>query len=298
MVDVDFLLDLLEDVREGEDVEREDVEKVNEVEEGEANSRVEDFRIRFPYASYLLDILKLLKAFQGHYEDEVTFEVSNDGLKVQFMEPSRIALIKFRLEPYAFEEFEAPAKATRFTIGVKELLKSLPKKMPRGSYAVLEALEGKVRVRIYGAYGELISEAEPRLLEEENWTDLHLTPWTILATARLSLDDLYDAVRTVKGSSERIKIKVSHDMLVVERFDDESKAKAIFVPNDPRLYELEVHQEAKVVLAVKYFENFLKYARKLADEVKLMIATDKPLIAEAFIPSGELKFYQAPVVEC
>jgi len=293
MVDVDFLLDVLEDVREGERVEEENVEPSNEVEEW----RVEDFRIRFPDASYFIDVLRLLKAFSGYYGDEVTFEVGEDGFKTQFMDPSHIALIKFRLEPYAFEEFEAPAKATRFTIGVKGLLKSLPRKMPRGSCAVLEGFEGKVSVRIYGAYGELISETEPKLLEEENWANEVKVSWSILATARLSLDDLYGAVRTVKGSSERVRIKVSHDMLVVERFGDESKAKAVFTTNDPRLYELEVQREAKVILSVKYLENFLKYARKLADEVKLMVATDKPLIAEAFIPSGELKFYQAPVIE-
>jgi len=289
MVDVDALLDIFEEIREGEP--KEGVSEDAEAEE--SKPRAGSFMFRLPDASYFVDILKLFKEFS----DEVTFEVSKDGLRTQFMDPASIALIKFRLDAYAFEELDAPDEPVRFTVNVKSLLKSLPRDIKPYSFIVIRGDEDLLKVTIYGPSGEIVAEVEPSLLETECWSDYTLKEWPIEATARLNAGALYRAVRTVKGAWDRVALIACDEAFALEKNDEEGKAKVVFTREDDRLYELEVENEVMVLMSAKYLEGLLKHAKKLTDEVKLSMASKKPLIVDVYIPGGEITYYQAPIIE-
>ena len=289
MVDVDELLEIFEEIKPPKAVEEPPREEPRE-----GSSKIaKGFLIRYYSASNFVDLLRLFNQFS----DEVTFEVSKDGLRTQFMDPASITLIKFKLDAYAFEELDAPDEPVRFTVNVKSLLKSLPRDIKSHSFIVIEGDEGSLRVTIYGPSGEIVAEVEPSLLEVECWSDYTLKEWPIEATVRLNAGALYRAVRTVKGAWDKIALIACDDGFALEKDDEEGKAKVVFTREDDRLYELEVENEVRVLMSAKYLEGFLKHAKKLTDEVRLSMATKKPLIVETYIPGVDLTYYQAPIIE-
>jgi len=289
MVDVDELLDIFEEIRPFEARE----ETPREGSKESSSKIAESFRIRYYSANNFIEYLKLFREFS----DEVTFEVSKDGLRTQFMDYGRITLIKFRLDSYAFEELDVPDEPVRFTINVKSLLKSLPSKIPKRSSIVIEGYENALKLAIYGSYGELIAEVELPMLEGENWISGIKRSWEIEATARLNAESLYQAVKAVKGEWNRVVLKACDEELSFEKVDEEGKAKVVFSREDARLYELEVKKDARVLLDSRYLEKLLKHAKKFADEVNLKIASKKPIIVVIWLQDGELEYYQAPMID-
>jgi len=289
MVDVDELLEIFEEIKPPKAVEEPPREEPRE----DSSKIAKGFLIRYYSASNFIEYLKLFKELS----DEVTFEVSKDGLRTQFMDPAKITLIKFKLDTYAFEEFDYPDEPVRFTINVKSLLKSLPRKIEPRSFIVIEGHDDALKVTIHGPSGEIVSEVEPPLLELENWSDYTIKGWSIEAAVRLNAPALYQAVKTVKGVWDKVALIACDDGFALEKDDEEGKAKAVFTREDPRLYDLEINNEVRVLMDSKYLEGLLKHVKKLADEVKLSMANRKPLIVEAYIPGGEITYYQAPIVE-
>ncbi|RLE64237.1 MAG: proliferating cell nuclear antigen (pcna) [Thermoprotei archaeon] len=224
--------------------------------------------------------------------DEACFTLSEEGLSLRALDPSRIAMVDLELPNTVFEEFECPEE-TKIGVDVEELNKIL-RRGKADERVEFEVSGGRLRVRILGKairsfsipLIDVVGEELPRLRAEFN------------VKARLLSDTLKDAVKDAEMVSDSVKFEGLEDYLRLYSSSDRGEVETIFDRDSGALIEYDVIEPSTATYSISYLSDMLKKASSLSDVAMVEFSTDRPLALTFEIAGGgKLAYYLAPRME-
>jgi len=226
--------------------------------------------------------------------DEVTFNVSPEGIRLRAMDPSRVAMVDFVMERSAFEEFVAE-ESFKLGLNVSELLKLL-KRAGRDESVELffDENTGQLKVTIRGKYTRTFNMPTLEASEEEVPTPRI----TFNASATLTTDGLRQALEDVALVSDHVRIEADKEKVMMNGKGDLMGATIELKKGSDTLLSLEVKEPTKATFSLSYLSEIVKAAAATSDVVTIEFSTDMPIKLDFKQPyEGKLTYYLAPRIE-
>lgn len=219
--------------------------------------------------------------------DEVAMSVGPQGLKLNALDPGKIALLKVELAPESFEEFSAERELS-IGISIGNLTRVL-KHIKKGDRITLAAndefveivLEGTTIRRYKFRNIEVVSEEVPEIEVEYD------VEATLLSNAlRKAISELSAAADTIG-----ISVKDQNELIL---FDfDTKKVSYRFTPEAGTLISIDVKKESTVPYDSEFMSKISDILR-LATSVDLKYGEEAPLYIEFEVAvGGRVRYYLA-----
>jgi len=226
--------------------------------------------------------------------DEVTFNVSSEGIRVRAMDPSRVAMVDFMMGRTAFDEFIAE-EDFKLCININELLKLLKKTGKDESVELFfDEKTGQLKITIRGRYTRTFSMPTLEASEEEVPTPRI----TFNASATLTTDGFRRALEDVALVSDHVRIEANNEKLIMNAKGDLMGAQIELGKGSDALLSIEAKEPTKATFSLSYLSEIVKAASATSDVVTIEFSTDMPIKLD-FKQSydGKLTYYLAPRIE-
>lgn len=233
---------------------------------------------------------------------DVNFECQEQGIHVQSMDSSHVALVSLLLREAAFQDYKCD-KAMSLGMNIESLAKVL--KMCTASDSLkLRAENGADHVSFTceSSSEDRIADFDLKLMEIES-DHMEIPDQEYKVVAKLPSAEFQKICRDLKEFGETMQISASKEGIRFSVAGDIGGANVMLKPRDsPKPEErvaLTVHEPTTVTFALRYLNNFAK-AGPLSGEVELGMGPDMPLCVKYVLDrpeNGHLQFYLAPKVE-
>ena len=229
---------------------------------------------------------------------EVNFEVTPEGLSVQAMDASHVALVVLTLDAENFEDFRCDRPQT-LGISITNLAKLLKIAGNEDEITLRAEDEASHLTLVFkGKRDEKISEFNLNLLtldsehlgipEEEHCAEV------VMASAEFSricreLTQVTDTLN-IGVDKEALKLAVSGDLgagSITIRANDSDKAEEKLL--------LRASEPISMAFALRYLNLFNK-AASLSEEVQICMSPEVPIVMKFAFDLGSLKYYLAPKI--
>jgi len=226
--------------------------------------------------------------------DEVTFNVTPEGIRLRAMDPSRVAMVDFVMGRSAFEEFIAEENF-KLGLNISELLKLLKRAGRDESVEIsFDKDAGQLKVIIRGKYTRTFNMPTLEASEEEVPTPRI----TFNATATLTTDGLRQALEDVALVSDHVRIEADNEKVTMNGKGDLMGATIELKRGSDALLSLEVKEPTKATFSLSYLSEIVKAAASTSDVVTIEFSTDMPIKLDFKQPyEGKLTYYLAPRIE-
>ena len=246
------------------------------------------FEIVFDGAKEFADLI----ATASNLIDEAAFKISEDGVFMRAMDPSRVVLIDLSLPSSVFSRFDVEEPET---IGVN--MDHFKKVLKRGkSKDVLILRKGDENFLEVVFEGTAKRTFKIPLIDVEE-LELELPELPFTARVVLLGEVLKEAVRDASLVSDAIKFLAKENEFVMKAEGETNEVEIKLTLEDEGLLDLEVEEETSSAYGISYLADMIKGFGK-ADEVTLRFGNEMPLEMDYFIrDEGKLVFLLAPRVE-
>lgn len=231
----------------------------------------------------------------GKIIDEAAFRITENGLRMKAIDPSRITLVDFTLGKESLDEFQFEREEV-IGVNMDDLTKIL-RRVVKGDELLLETLEGNRLAITFIGRGkrtfiipsiETIAEETPELKIPFK---VHVKmPPTIFRDVVKELEPVSDAIEFIaKRDEEKLLVKATSDLAsAVIELTVESGALIEFNAEE---------EEARAIYTVDYLSD-ISSAAQAAEELDFYFASAVPCKIDFTLPyGGKLIFYVAPRVE-
>ncbi|MEA2045323.1 MAG: DNA polymerase sliding clamp [Euryarchaeota archaeon] len=223
--------------------------------------------------------------------DEVRFAISENGIELKAVDPANVAMVSFRIDPEAFEYFEA----AQGDIGVDLVrLSDVLSMADRGENVTLELDEENHKLKIgLNSLSYTLSLIDPSAIRKEpRVPDLDLPAHVVLPGPQLR-----KAIRAAEKVSDHVILGVSddpEDMFYMEASGDIDS----LVLKIPSMELLGMKPgKARSLFSLDYLSDMSKAIGK-AQEVKLEMGVDYPLRVYFSLSQGvDINYLLAPRIE-
>lgn len=247
------------------------------------------FRAKLEDPKLLKDSLKSI----SNLISEGMFKVTDEGLKLVAADPAMIALVDFKMEKDAFDDFEVEGEEE---IGVNlEKMYSILKRAGSSDELTLSSKEdSKVVIKLENSSSRTFSL--PLLnIDEEN--ELSTQDLEFNAVADLKTDALSEGIGDAKIVSDSVTVEAESGKITIKAEGNNSNAEFQIEEGSEGLLDLNVDSPIKSMFSLGYLSKMMK-ADKLADTVKMKMGNDYPVRLEFQVPEKlELGFVLAPRLE-
>ncbi|NPA47256.1 MAG: DNA polymerase sliding clamp [Thermococci archaeon] len=246
------------------------------------------FEMVFDGAKEFADLI----ATASNLIDEAAFRISEDGVFMRAMDPSRVVLIDLSLPSSVFSRFEVEEPET---IGIN--MDHFKKVLKRGkSKDVLILRKGEENFLEVVFEGTAKRTFKLPLIDVDE-LDLELPELPFTARVVLLGEVLKEAVRDASLVSDAIKFLAKENEFVMKAEGETNEVEIKLTLEDEGLLDLEVEEETSSAYGISYLADMIKGFGK-ADEVTLRFGNEMPLEMDYFIrDEGKLVFLLAPRVE-
>ena len=251
------------------------------------------FKATFPEARYILDLFKAINAVA----EEACFRITPEAIAVKAVDPSVMALVDFRLEKNASEEWVLDGhEELKMSVSVSEMLRIIGgAKSGEALTIAYDPEEKKVRFILLEATGSRKRDIYLNTLEEFEGKDV--TPKVeFKAMASITTKALREAVEDCRLFNDVLKIRIDSEVVELSARSDEGNALIRFPKYSSLIYELEAEQETASHYSILYLSKMLKAGLSLSDSTRIDLAKDKPMKIGFEIPYGKLDYYLAPYI--
>lgn len=224
--------------------------------------------------------------------DEGSFKISENGIYMRAMDPSRIAYIELQLSRDSFETIEVDEEVS-VGLNLGELKKRFSAARP-SDYVEISMDKGFFVIKFKGK-GTTTFKLPIIEIEEE---DVPVPNLTFRANAKLRSSALKEGVKKVGIVSDTIKFILTRESVSMVGESDLGEVEFLLERGDEDLISLEVEEEAKASYTLSYIEDVVK-ATAASEVVSISLNTDHPLRMEFFISgdAGRMIFLLAPRIE-
>ncbi|MEM4576781.1 MAG: proliferating cell nuclear antigen (pcna) [Candidatus Nezhaarchaeales archaeon] len=225
--------------------------------------------------------------------DEGTIKISEEGLRLRAMDPSKIAMIDFEMPRDAFDEYQCDGE---MTIGLN--FDELNKIVKRGSAkekVQLEVPPGSARLKVI-LKGKASRSFSIPLIDLE-YEELPTPTLSFNVKATVMADTFEEALKDVELVSDYVKLEGRPNAIVVRGQSDKGEVEATLTAETGALLELDLKEESVASYSLEYLMDMLK-ANKAAEVATLEFSTNMPLSLTFPIPGGgTIRYYLAPRLE-
>mmetsp|Transcript_26347 Transcript_26347/g.47279 ORF Transcript_26347/g.47279 Transcript_26347/m.47279 type:complete len:257 (-) Transcript_26347:2740-3510(-) len=240
---------------------------------------------------------KIIEAIKDLVTD-VNFEITAEGIFLQAMDSSHVALVTLNLKGSEFAEYRCDRPQT---LGVSIVnLAKLMKLASNDDAIVLRAEdEANVLTMIFeGTTESKVSEFNLNLITIDS-EHLGIPDQDYNAVIKMSSNEFSRICRelttitdtlNISADKESLKFAVSGDIgagsITLRNYESDK-------PEDRTL--LEVNEPVRMAFALRYLNMFNK-ASSLSDTVTLFMSPDIPIVVEYGFETGHLRYYLAPKI--
>lgn len=224
--------------------------------------------------------------------DEAAFKVTEDGISMRAMDPSRVVLIDLNLPAGIFSKYEVDGEET---IGVN--MDHFKKILKRGkSKDILILKKGEENFLEVTLQGTATRTFRLPLIEVEE-LELELPELPFTAKAVVLGEVLKEAVKDASLVSDSLKFIARENEFIMKAEGETNEVEIKLTLEDEGLLDLEVQEETKSAYGISYLADMVKGIGK-ADEVIIQFGNDMPLQMDYPVrDEGRLTFLLAPRVE-
>ncbi|ADT83319.1 DNA polymerase sliding clamp [Thermococcus barophilus] len=224
--------------------------------------------------------------------DEAAFKVTEDGISMRAMDPSRVVLIDLNLPAGIFSKYEVDGEET---IGVN--MDHFKKILKRGkSKDILILKKGEENFLEVTLQGTATRTFRLPLIEVEE-LELELPELPFTAKAVVLGEVLKEAVKDASLVSDSLKFIARENEFIMKAEGETNEVEIKLTLEDEGLLDLEVQEETKSAYGISYLADMVKGIGK-ADEVIIQFGNDMPLQMDYPVrDEGKLTFLLAPRVE-
>ncbi len=224
--------------------------------------------------------------------DEAAFKVTEDGISMRAMDPSRVVLIDLNLPAAIFSKYEVDGKET---IGVN--MDHFKKILKRGkSKDILVLKKGEENFLEVILQGTATRTFRLPLIEVEE-LELELPELPFTAKAVVLGEVLKEAVKDASLVSDSLKFIARENEFIMKAEGETNEVEIKLTLEDEGLLDLDVQEDTKSAYGISYLADMVKGIGK-ADEVIIQFGNDMPLQMDYPVrDEGKLTFLLAPRVE-
>lgn len=242
-------------------------------------------------------LLKKLVEALRELVTSVNLECSQDGIQLQAMDSSHVALVTFILHASSFQEFRCDGPQA-LGLSLEKLAKVL-KAAENDDAVVIRAEDNASRVSFVfeGKNEDKVSEFKLNLMTMDT-EHLGIPEQEYSVVITMPSAQFAKTCREMSGFSDTLVIDVTkmRVQFSVEGDDGEGVVTLRHREHGDNKTVLQVQDPVRMSYALRYLLLFNK-SSALADEVTISLAPDLPLVVHYTFELGEMKYYLAPKVE-
>ncbi|MBC7094438.1 DNA polymerase sliding clamp [Thermococcus sp.] len=224
--------------------------------------------------------------------DEAAFKITEEGISMRAMDPSRVVLLDLNLPAGIFSKYDIDGEET-VGINMDHFKKVLRRGKGKDILVLKKGEENFLEVTLEGTAKRTFRL--PLIEVEELELDLPELPFTVRAVVLGEV--LKEAVKDASLVSDSIKFIAKENEFVMKAEGETQEVEIKLTLEDEGLLDLEVEEETKSAYGVSYLADMAKGIGK-ADEVVLRFGNEMPLQMDYPIrDEGRLTFLLAPRVE-
>ncbi|WP_461863583.1 DNA polymerase sliding clamp [Thermococcus sp.] len=246
------------------------------------------FEIVFDGAKDFADLI----ATASNLIDEAAFKITEEGISMRAMDPSRVVLIDLNLPETIFSKYDVEGEET-VGINMDHFKKILKRGKSKDTLILKKGEENFLEVIFEGTAKRTFRL--PLIEVEELELELPELPFT--AKAVVLGDVLKEAVKDGSLVSDSLKFIARENEFVIKAEGETQEVEIKLTLEDEGLLDLEVQEETRSAYGISYLADMVKGIGK-ADEVIIQFGTEMPLQMDYPIrDEGKLTFLLAPRVE-
>ncbi|MFB6203461.1 MAG: proliferating cell nuclear antigen (pcna) [Candidatus Nanohaloarchaea archaeon] len=225
---------------------------------------------------------------------EGLFQLEDDGIKLVAADPAMVALVDFRLEEEAFEEYELDEE-TKIGLNLENLY-SILRRTKSDDTITFEVRDddSKFYITMEGASTREFSLPILNLSEDDipSTDDLDFS-----FEAELSTSIVEDAIKDAMVVSDSVVVEADSDTITISSEGDQSNVEFNLSSDSDAVIEIEKDGHGKSMFSLDYLSDMVG-AKKLADTVAVKMGEDFPMRMEFEQPDrARLSFVLAPRIE-
>ena len=228
--------------------------------------------------------------------EELSMNIDDEGIRVQGMDPSHVAMIDMKIKPGLFEVFEKPAEK-RITVNLAEFSKFLDR-IDKEERVTISYDAEKAKLTILARMGGRRRRFSLPVLEP---LDDEVPEPKILfkSEGRILTESVERAIKDADLVSEFMKIQISREMMKFTATGDMGSADNEFEKGSDELLELKAEEDSASMFTLSYLKDMFGQLKNLTDVVTLSVTTDMPIKIDATPandPNLEITLYLAPCI--
>ena len=246
------------------------------------------FEIVFEGAKDFADLI----ATASNLIDEAAFKVTEEGISMRAMDPSRVVLIDLNLPESIFSKYEVEEPET-IGVNMDHFKKVLKRGKSKDTLILRKGDDNFLEITFEGTAKRTFRL--PLIEVEELELDLPELPFT--AKVVVLGEVLKEAVKDASLVSDAIKFIATESEFIMKAEGETQEVEIRLTLEDEGLLDLEVEEETRSAYGISYLSDMIKGIGK-AEEVILRFGNEMPLQMEYYIrDEGRLTFLLAPRVE-
>ncbi len=228
-------------------------------------------------------------------KDEVSFQLSSDGISMNAMDPANVSMVVFRLLRPAFDEYKVEGTGQALGVDLEKLYQVLKQSNP-GDSVTLSSDGKKMKVVFSGASGKRTFHLS---LVEMQGEGKKVPSLTFDASIVLPASVLSQGVSDAAVFGDSIVFSTDGESFTMSASGD-SKGDAMesrLAKGDESLKDMSVGAPARARYAIDYLKKMIK-GSKLADTVRLQFKSDFPMQLDyTKLDTLQLQYILAPRIE-
>lgn len=242
-------------------------------------------------------LLRDLLGAIGVIVDEPTFKVTDVGLRVKSMDPSRVAMVDCEIPKEFFDVYEI-GKAEGFCLSSTNLLKLLKRADKETKQATLESVVSKTQQIALDMTGDKYRRRFVLgLLDYDHNQDAPTPKVSWDAHATLTAESFVEAIADVSLASNYTTITLEPSRVLFSGKGDYLSADAELVKGNDAMLALECGEKQVSSFPLSYLTDIAKAAQKISELVTVYVLNDMPVKLDYKLTTGSLAYYLAPRIE-
>ncbi|MBD3191294.1 MAG: proliferating cell nuclear antigen (pcna) [Candidatus Heimdallarchaeota archaeon] len=224
--------------------------------------------------------------------DEANFIVSEKGVELRAMDPSRVAMVDFYLPASAFEEYDCSG-TYRLGVNIDEMHQIMARVKSSDLLAVTLEQRGKLVLTFDGAFTRDFGLSLLDLGDEEY-------PAPTLdhkANIKLTADTFQQVVKDAEIIGSHLHLRATEEGLTLRSSSETKDIKSFISRDSDVVAEFNVREASSAMYSLSYLKEMAR-AIKASKLVLLGFSTSMPIRVEfPIIAGGKIAYYLAPKMD-
>ncbi|MBS3815106.1 MAG: proliferating cell nuclear antigen (pcna) [Hadesarchaea archaeon] len=226
--------------------------------------------------------------------DEAAFRFTSDGVRMEAMDPSHVALVDFSIPSSSFEEYEV-GKNQVLGVDLIEMDKVVSRAKKNDKFTIeLDEDKNRLELKFEGASTRRFSLPLIEVEEEEPpQPELDFT-----SSAKVQAGIVQDGLKDASLVTDNVRFVMEEGKFMMKTESDTGSSEMELAKDSEGLEKLEVKESSNAMYNIGYLEDMLK-AVSSNDFIEVSLGQDIPIKLDFSIggDGGQLKFLLAPRIE-